>query len=533
MKLLTIYRTILYFLLVLAMIIPSGCEKSITEPDPEIPDPPIEIKFDAVLHASKLSVAIPREWTEDIIITALDENVKPENFSAASGNTGIATVTQSENTLTITGIDYGKTSVTITSNSGKRIEIPVNIYNHRILETDELLITYSDDFERRYARPALSFWHPKRTTDGFKPVGSLYIGGTSNPSGKQGIMMLKAKEGSDALAPPTGFSRILHMRQWNVDDEGSAWIPIAPPGYVALGIVVAPGGGAPSLDDVVTVRKDLTIPAEAGRKLVYITDRATRLGSQRHYAVWEIIPPHSAHIHENAYLPAGTFVYRYDENKEPDKPSAHPVMHVLNVHLPMLTEPASFDEYRPRMTSYDEPPHETVPVLAREMLVPSTILNDPHYSTSERILHSPFYRLERQIYYEVLMHGHNDTELVQHFNETVKYGISQTESQEIWVETGIDISFSGGISIKMVEAGRNVTLSLKLGYKSLTSVTEFHEKSYTAHLSVPPGKAATLFHRYSRFVLKRHNENTKSFEVVKIWDVSNQSYHHAQYPPHD
>lgn len=70
-----------------------------------------------------------------------------------------------------------------------------------------------------------------------------------------------------------------------------------------------------------------------------------------------------------AYLVTGTFVAVNNW----DKPTASPMLHVLKVELPALAE-APYQNYVPRLTGYDSPPLETVPTLAKAILVPCSII---------------------------------------------------------------------------------------------------------------------------------------------------------------
>ena len=278
------------------------------------------------------------------------------------------------------------------------------------METDELLITFAQTFEFRWNDIGSggtwdgSFYHPI-TTDGFYPLGSLGFRGYNNPDGLFGIMVVKAKPGSDAIAHPTDYILVYKDIGSGANWDGSFWEPVPPNGYKAMGIVAQAGYGKPELTDVVCVREDLTIPGEAGEFIW--NDHGT--GASMFLGTWKIDPP-VAGPHENAYFSTGTFVGWNSW----DPPSTHPAMNVLNVKLPMLAE-TPYQQYAPKLTGFDPPPDETVPILAREMLVPCTIVSDPLYTNNQmwRVTNSPFYRLERQVFYKLLYHNHNQTSITQ------------------------------------------------------------------------------------------------------------------------
>lgn len=204
-------------------------------------------------------------------------------------------------------------------------------------------------------------------------------------------------------------------------------------------------------------------------------------------------------------------------------------MNVLNIQLPMLAE-TPYQEYVPKLTGYDPPPGETVPVLAREMLVPCTMLNDPQYSGDQmwRITNSPFYRLERQVFYKLLYHNHNQTSILQHNSYTRRSGVTTQESNEFWTETGISVSVEAGINISVFSAGVSTNVSKSLGYSTMTSISELEEEEYESGIDVLPGKAVAIWQRYNRFVLKRHNGT--SLEPVKAWEFGINSFITDEYP---
>jgi len=509
-------RIMLFLLLFLAVIVIVSCRKSEIEPE-----------YEPELLATSLNIALVPGGTEEVSIQASDKHGDDEGFSVITGNPGIANVATAGNTFTVTGSNYGSTKITITSASGKSWEIPVRIYNLQVLETEELLITFSQTFQFSWNDSGSglpidgSYWHPV-TTDGFKALGSLGFAGYYNPAGKHGVMVLKAKSGSDALAAPVDYTLVWSDQGSGASNDGSFWIPVPPSGYKAMVIVAQSGYNKPSLDDVVCVREDLTIPGEAGELIwgFYIDLISPPLC----FNSWNIEPPVTG-PHENAYLSTGTFIAQ----KTKDAPSVHSAMNVLNVPLPMLAE-TPYQQYVPTLKGYDPPPDETVPILAREMLVPCTILNDPFYSDDQtwRITNSPFYRLERQVFYKLLYHNHNQTSVQQHNSYTRKIGVTTTESNEFWSETSISITAETGVSIEMFSAKVSVTVSKSFGYSTMTSVSELQQDEYESGVDVPPGKAVAIWQRYNRFVLKRHNGT--SLEPVKAWEFGINSFVTDEYP---
>lgn len=508
----------LLFLISFSLFLFNNCsEDNPTQPEPQADNSDILV--------SCLNVALVEGGSQTICVTACDKNGNPESFNVTSGNSGIASVLRLDSTFIVTGVSNGNTIITVTSNSNKSKDIPVMIYNPQILETDELLITFSQTFNYRWNDAGSggtydgSFYHPV-TTDGFYPLGSLGFSGYYNPNGLLGVMVVKAKPGSDAIAFPVDYEFIYNDAGSGANDDGSFWNPIPPDGYKAMGTVAQTGYGAPSIYDVVCIREDLTIPGEVNNCIWY--DVGT--GATLFLSTWLTEPP-VAGPHDNAFLSTGTFVGCSNWSK----PTTHPAMNVLNIKLPMLAE-TPYQQYAPTLTGFDPPPDETVPILAREMLVPCTIVKDPLYSNNYmwRVSNSPFYRLERQVFYKLLYHNHNQTSIQQHNSYTRRYGVSTQESNEFWSETSISVTVEAGISIKIFDAKVSTTVSKSFGYATQTSVSELEESEYESGVDVLPGKAVAIWQRWNRYVLKRHNGT--SIEPVKAWEFGINSFITDEYP---
>jgi hypothetical protein len=510
---------IILIILISLSLIPGCTEDTSTEPDLT----PVVDNSDLLVNS--LSVALVKQGTQTVSVKAYDKDGKPENCTVTSENGGVASVTSSGTSFTVTGVDYGSTNIIVTSNSGKSKELPVTIYDLQILETEELLITYAQTYEFRWNDIGSggswdgSFYHPI-TTDGFFSLGSLGFKNYYNPDNLLGIMIVKAKPGSDAIAHPTDYTLVYNDIGSGANSDGSFWTPVPPSGYKAMGLVAQTGYLKPSLTDVVCVREDLTIPGEAG---AFIWNDVST-GANMSLGTWQIDPP-IAGAHENAYLSTGTFVGWNSWNP----PSTHPVMNILNVKLPMLAE-TPYQQYVPSLTGFDPPQEETIPILAREMLVPCTIVSDPLYNNNQmwRVSNSPFYRLERQVFYKLLYHNHNQTSIQQHNSYTRRYGVTTEESNEFWTETSISVTVEAGISIKIFDAKVSTTVSTSMGYSTMTSVSELEESEYESGVDVLPGKAVAIWQRYNRFVLKRHNGTT--LEAVKAWEFGINSFITDEYP---
>jgi len=237
---------------------------------------------------------------------------------------------------------------------------------------------------------------------------------------------------------------------------------------------------------------------------------------------WDIRQP-LAGFHENAYLESGTFIFRYG-----DAEPVGPLVNVLNVRLPMLAA-APPQEYVPSLSSFDVPSDGVVPKMARCMLVPCRIIRDGEHNEPWRIANSPFYRLERQVFYKYINHYDNSQgSLPQSFHWEISYGMNTTQSQRVWSETGVELSSGAGVSIYGASVQVTATVSTSFGYETLNSITELESNTLTIDVNVPPHKAAALWQRYNRYVLYRHHGT--QLEPVSAWECGINSYVMDEYP---
>ncbi|MEE9553939.1 MAG: Vps62-related protein [candidate division Zixibacteria bacterium] len=509
----------IFILLPFFLLLAGSCGDSSTDPQ--------DIPNNSRILSSLLGVSIIPGGTETIKITATDQNGLPDLFEVSSDNPGVAAVTKSDSLIEVTGVAYGTAVITVVGGSGRIKSIPVQVYNHYVLDAGELLISFVDTYQYRWRDQGSggaydgSFYHPITEND-FRALGSLGFPGYSSPDGNYAMMVVKETTGSDALAEPLDYSLLWFYRVGFMfyDTVATFWIPIPPEGYKAMGLVAQAGPEKPDLSDVVCVREDLTVPGRAGSFIW--SDNDTSMPWD--FGSWKIYPP-EAGPHSMAYLETGTFVgWNYWH-----QPESHQVMNVLKLELPMLIEaPDQF--YIPQLTGLDTPPEETAPLMAKSMLAPCTIVRDLIYGDNVgwRVANSPFYRLERHVFYKLLYHNYNQTSEIQTNNVTIRSGITTSESETFWESTSVSVTAEAGVSFNFFSGSISATVSTSFGYETQTSISELEETEVSSSINTPPGKAAALWQKYNRFVLKRHNGIT--LEPVAAWEFGIDSYTTDEYP---
>ncbi len=463
------------------------------------------------LLVSRLVVSMVPGASETVTVCSRDNAGNYIGCQVSNSDPSIATAAVTDSTIQITGVALGTAQLTITNAAGKSSTLPVQVYDPFVLDTGELQITFTDQFQLilSYVPPGWSglYVYKPLPPEGYSSLGSF---GTwdNAPNGRQAAMVVKARPGSDAIAFTTNYQ----------STAGMLHIPIPPAGYKAMGQVWTQYGQSPGA--TACIREDLTTRGAAYMFWSYENN------IHQYESAWTINQT-SASYHESAYLVPGTFMYAPNLD---GPPSDDPLLNILKVELPMLAE-APYQYYSPTLPGYGAPEDATTPMLAKAMLVPCTIVRDAQYESDMpwRIANSPFYRLERQVYYKFLAHRDNSGgSIPQPLTYSTTVGVSQTQSQTVWNETGVELSMSAGISIYAVEAMVTATVSRSFGYERMNSLTELTERTISNTINVPPGKSMALWQQYNRYVLYRHNGI--HLEEVTSWEFGIDSYASDEYP---
>lgn len=389
----------------------------------------------------------------------------------------------------------------------------------------ELMLAFTNQFSFVYndqksgSSQDGAFWQPVPPT-GFYILGTFAIGNYSdvNADGNNWALCVQAAPGSNnPLSSPTGFTQIWNDHGSGGANDGSCWRPIAPDGYVALGDVMVNGYNAPSTDTIVCIRKDLTVTGMAGNQIW--CDKNS--GASMDIDVFSINPNTAVDISTtNGYFAANTFVAN-NTYSTPD-PASLPEMNVLNLPFPVSE---STDPPTPVLQSVNMPPNISGKTVDRITTVPFTAISDPGRSVSWQLANSPFYFLERAVYYQLEIFDYNTTSVDQTISKTVTTGISESQTSTFSVTTGISVTAEAGVSF-LAESSVSATVSVEMGYETSTNVETFNEISVDRQLITPPGKAAAMWSLGYNMNLVRADQSIVGASLV--FDVN--SFVQSQYP---
>ncbi|XVO90020.1 Vps62-related protein [Pseudomonas palleroniana] len=286
------------------------------------------------------------------------------------------------------------------------------------LQFKDLLISFTSEFLPLWndlgsgAHKAVSLWRPSTSADAlgqFFPVGDIATDSYRNINQRKIVAVVSDANKVDgtALRSPEDYQLV-----WKDTDSGartdfSIWRPLAPEGYVAMGLVCGVGYEKPSRNAVRCVRADLVVNAKPG-DLIW-NDYGS--GASKDFSAWSITPPDAEP--GEIYLAPGTFIgnARY---AKPDLPT-------YALRLDLTTQPGE-PLSPPALTGYEPPATEETPAPPQVCELPWFCVKDPELSTNEQLLSSPTYRLERTDRHQFAGFGHNTSVTSQPFMWTATKG---------------------------------------------------------------------------------------------------------------
>ena len=324
--------------------------------------------------------------------------------------------------------------------------------------------------------------------------------------------------GKPALKPPTGYNFVWNDKGSGADKDGSCWSPIAPEGYVALGDVFATGYNEPSINDVMCVAKELNYEGLFEDKIW--SDEGS--GANRDFSSWQIKPTKSYVDSNDALIAVNSFVGVGSHTR----PSSSKIANTLLLPVPVVE---SGEPQQPVLTSKAQPPQQTTAVIDRVVTVPFTAVDDGGKTIEWILANSPFYTIERSVYYSLILFEDNSSSIPQMKSRTVTTGISEEKSEQYSITTGITVGYETGVEAGGFSSKISVQLSLQLGYATTTSIGVFQNEEQHAELVTPPMTAAALWLLANDLTARRADGSAVAPGLK--FDAANTSYITKQFPP--
>ncbi|MGW7003654.1 Vps62-related protein [Streptomyces sp. NPDC054933] len=346
-------------------------------------------------------------------------------------------------------------------------------------------------------------------------------------TGKLAAVMVRDVSASKTIfKPPVDFERVATLSPGFGLAFATAWRPIPPAGYVALGDIIMPRDQKPiPTYSPSCVRKEAvggwSYVREAEIGDMIWSDRGSKWPTD--LAMWSIkTPTYPDDSTERLLLGVDGFV----TNGSYDKPSR--TVYVLDLPPVILKNappavPALISEHMPE-------PRETLKVTDRAVLVPCTLVNDSSKTPAWQVRNSPFYTLERRVNFYCQMHYNNmQGASEQEPTDSVTTGVSKEKSEEFSERTSVTVTASAGIELKAFKSSLEVSVTHELGYSSRYGVTQFEERTQTWPLKVPPRHSAALWSPRHEIVPLRADGDPIGGRGGLSFDVDSRIY--TQFPP--
>lgn len=375
------------------------------------------------------------------------------------------------------------------------------------IKVDNLLINFTTEFQRIYSTKGsladlASFWRPIPAPDllpGYFPLGDLAVSADSDINGKrvmavvcEGDMPNIESPTQKALNRPADFEQV--WKSSGSAPQGAIWRPIAPEGYVALGLVCSNGHEKPSRNAVRCVRADLVIAARAADLLW--SDRGR--GAEQDFSVWSIEPP-SAAEGEICFEP-GTFI----GVNSLSKPSTPTRAYSLRMQIPLrINSPPE----TPILSGFGAPPSFATSAATQIARLPWFAVEDRAMQPLEKLSKSPYYYLERTDEYALVGYGHNTDDSSKLFRWTTPRVLIEKLLQIFTKITAIEIRshWPAGVS----EAGRPLKFSAQLSKRFTYTETSpngwTHAQAVEVAVIVPKGKMLAVYQLQSHYDLLRED----------------------------
>ena len=299
----------------------------------------------------------------------------------------------------------------------------------RINFTTEFVPVWND--KGTHAEKPVTFWRPSTSSDAlgnFVSLGDVAVAGHQNINQLKIVAVVSEvdRENGTALRAPDDFERVWEHSGPRHRNAVSIWRPIAPAGYVAMGLVCGVGNDKPPRNTIRCVRADLVTPAHVDQ-LIW-SDKGS--GATHDFSAWSISPPQA--IPGEAYLAPGTFTGVEGFTK----PTGLNPVHALCLDLTLHTQ-----HLPPLPTVMD--PQAPMPWQATDGVhvceLPWFAVKDPELAPMEQLHNCPIYRLHRKDQYTLVASGQNTTLASKTFSWGVAKGEVGEHSTDLRSLTGVDI----------------------------------------------------------------------------------------------
>lgn len=378
---------------------------------------------------------------------------------------------------------------------------PLQFNDLLISFTSEFLPLWNDKGSRAYK--AVGLWRPSTTSDELSPfysLGDIAVGHYRNINHSKVVAVVSDANKTDgtALRPPVDYQLVWHDEGTGARTNFSIWRPLAPAGYVTMGLVCGVGYDKPSRHAVRCVREDLVVTSHVG-ELIW-NDKGS--GSANDLSIWSVTPPDASA--GEACLAPGTFLGSGSY--------ARPSLEAYSLRL-ALTAQLSELPPAPALTGHESPAPDETTVTAQVCELPWFCVKDPELTVIEQLRSSPTYRLERADRHLLAGFGHNTEATSQPFMWTATKGELGGNAKALAANTSIDLSKEWPVYAQVFELSFSAQLDRDFTHTQRSAKGWSHSSPLEIITYAPPKKAVAAYLLHSEYRLLRQDGSQVSGTV--------------------
>lgn len=391
--------------------------------------------------------------------------------------------------------------------------------NNRTVDYGDLRVTLTSAYTWNWddtgsgATMSIMCWQPKVQGD-MRPLGGVAVSsGYFEVNGKRATLLVGPKPGSSGSSPvvasPVRWEWLWNDKGSGGKHSGTFWRPVAPDGYVALGDVATYEWTAPSLDIIWCLRADLVKSADFEKTAIWMDQGS---GGAWDCSVWKVVPRAvGVDGSENIPIFADTFIVNTAYTEPNSGLASVPVLHM----------PKSYQRFTapvPQLTPSTIP--ETGDIFSEtdqcQVTLPFTSFFPPDDKRSLDNIADPFCIISKTVAWHVEGVWVNNASGEFDRTQTVKYGISKEQKEEMVNSFGVEVTVEGGIKA----VSYSVSLNYQFTYTTSSSYTEFSEKQVEEKIIVPGHYAKALCSKHIWLKGKRRDGSELSqLEVTANDDI--------------
>ena len=378
------------------------------------------------------------------------------------------------------------------------------------LKFKDLLISFTCEFLPLWndkgsgAHQAVGIWRPSTSSEAlgqFFTLGDIATDSYRNINQHKIVAVVSDANKVDgtALRAPDDYELVWKDADSGARTDFSIWRPLAPEGYVAMGLVCGVGYEKPSRNAVRCVRADLvTSSAQPGEQIW--SDKGS--GSTQDFSAWSVIPFGAApgEIH----LAPGTFIGEASYTR-PSSPT-----YALRLALPA---PLQAPLPPPALTGYERPDEEISATTRHVCELPWFSVKDPELSAIEQLQRSPIYRLERSDRHLLAGFGHNTGATSQPFMWTATKGETGEYSWALAATSSVDLCNEWPPRSRAFELSFSAQLEQAFTHSQQSAKAWMHASPLEIITYVPAGKAVAAYLIHSEYRLLRQDGSQVSTTV--------------------